>query len=137
MIYFFFGYLFFEVIVSVQIAGLLGGIGTFLEIMLTGMIGVALLSNIKTTMAESFQAMSNNCITMKEFQELNIFALLGAILLVLPGIFSDFIGVLMQFSVFTAMIITRYTKMKNTCNPTQGEENVIDAEIIDNDTSLK
>lgn len=137
MIYFFFGYVFFEVLVSVEIAGMLGGVGTFLEIMLSGMIGIALLTNVKTTMAESFQAMSNNCITMKEFQELNIFALLGAVLLILPGVLSDIIGVLMQFSVFTTMIITRYNKMKNTCNPKQGEDNVIDAEIIDNDTSLR
>ena len=137
MIYFFFGYLFFEVIVSVQIGGVLGGIGTFLEIMLTGMIGIALLSNVKTTMAESFQAMSNNCITMKEFQELNIFALLGAVLLILPGILSDIIGVLMQFSVFTTMLITRYTNTNSKCNTKQGEDNVIDAEIINNDTSLR
>ena len=99
MIYFFI-YLFVEVLVSVQIAGYLGGIGTFLEIMLSGFIGIVLLANVKTTMMESFKAMSNNCISMKEFQELNIFALLGAVLLILPGLLSDIIGVLMQFSVF-------------------------------------
>jgi len=136
MIYLFFGYLFFEVVISVQVAGLLGGIGTFLEIMLSGVVGIALLANVKTTMAESFQAMSSNCITMKEFQELNIFALLGAILLILPGILSDIAGILMQFSVFTALIISRFNKTNNRCSSTQGEDNVIDAEIIHDDSRL-
>jgi 2-isopropylmalate synthase/UPF0716 protein FxsA len=139
MIYFFI-YLFVEVLVSVKIAGYLGGIGTFLEIMLSGFIGIVLLANVKTTMMESFKAMSNNCISMKEFQELNIFALLGAILLILPGLLSDIIGVLMQFSVFTGLVISRYQNFKGECpspKHTKGEENVIDVEIVNTDTHLK
>jgi len=139
MIYFFI-YLFVEVLVSVQIAGYLGGIGTFLEIMLSGFIGIVLLANVKTTMMESFKAMSNNCISIKEFQELNIFALLGAILLILPGLLSDIIGVLMQFSVFTGLVISRYQYHKGECpapKNTKGEENVIDVEIVHTDTHLK
>jgi len=138
MIYIFFLYLFVEVLVSVQVAELLGGLGVFAEIMFSGFVGIMLLLNVKTTMIESLKAMSNNCITMKEFQELNIFALLGAILLILPGILSDLIGVLMQFSVFTALIVSRVNKRSGEChvNP-QGEDNVIDVEIISNDSKLK
>ena len=137
MIYLFFIYLFLEVLLSVQVAGILGGLGVFAEIMLSGFMGLALLLNVKTTMVESLKAMSNNCITMKEFQELNIFAILGAVLLILPGILSDIIGILMQFSVFTALIVSRFNKTNGECKPTQGEDNVIDAEIISNDHSLK
>lgn len=145
MIYFFL-YLFLEVMVSVQVGSLLGGVGTFLEIMASGFLGVALLLNVKTTMLESLKAMSNNCINMKQFQELNIFALLGAIFLILPGILSDFIGLFMQFSVFTGLIISRYNKRNGQCdmpnetqnfNPHKGDDNVIDVEIINNDTRLK
>jgi len=140
MIYIFFAYLLAEVLVSVQVAGILGGFGVFTEIMFSGFVGIMLLKNVKTTMIQSFQAMSNNCISMKEFQELNIFALLGAIFLILPGILSDFIGVLMQFSVFTALIVTRVNSKSGNChvNPNpQGEDNVIDVEIINNDSKLK
>ena len=138
MIYLFFAYLFIEVLLSVQVAGVLGGLGVFAEIMLSGFIGIMLLLNIKTTMMQSLQAMSNNCITMKEFQELNIFALLGAVLLILPGILSDAIGVLMQFSVFTALIVSRVNKKSGACHvQPQGEDNVIDVEIVSNDTKLK
>jgi len=143
MIYFFL-YLFLEVMVSVQVGSILGGIGTFLEIMVSGLLGVALLLNVKTTMVESLKAMSNNCINMKQFQELNIFALLGAIFLILPGILSDMIGLFMQFSVFTGLIISRYNKNNGQCdeepqnfNPHKGDDNVIDVEIINNDTRLK
>jgi len=137
MIYLFFGYLFAEVLISVQVAGIIGGLGTFAEIMLSGFIGLVLLMNVKTTMVESFKAMSNNCITMKEFQELNIFALLGAVLLILPGILSDIIGILMQFSVFTALIVSRFNKNNGECKTNQGEDNVIDVEIVHNDSKLK
>jgi len=137
MIYFF-AYLFIEVLLSVQVAELIGGLGVFSEIMLSGFIGIILLLNVKTTMMQSLQAMSNNCITMKEFQELNIFAILGAIFLLLPGIFSDAIGVLMQFSVFTSLIVSRVNKKSGNChvNP-KGDDNVIDVEIVSNDTKLK
>ncbi len=136
MIYFF-AYLFVEVLLSVQVASLLGGLATFAEIMLSGFIGLLLLMNVKTTMVESLKAMSNNCITMQEFQELNIFALLGAVLLILPGILSDVVGVLMQFSVVTALIVSRLNKKNGTCHtPQQGEDNVIDVEIVSNDSKL-
>jgi len=138
MIYLFFGYLFAEVLISVQVSSVIGGLGTFAEIMLSGFIGLLLLLNVKTTMIESLKAMSNNCITMKEFQELNIFALLGAVLLILPGILSDVIGVLMQFSVFTALIVSRFNQSNGECKTTnKGEDNVIDVEIIHNDSKLK
>ena len=137
MIYLFFGYLFAEVLISVQVASVIGGLGTFAEIMLSGFIGLLLLLNVKTTMMESLKAMSNNCITMREFQELNIFALLGAVLLILPGILSDVIGVLMQFSVFTALIVSRFNKKNGECKSNKGEDNVIDVEIIHNDSKLK
>ncbi len=137
MIYLFFGYLFAEVLISVQVAGSIGGLFTFAEIMFSGFIGVLLLLNVKTTMMQSLKAMSNNCITMKEFQELNIFALLGAVLLILPGILSDFIGVIMQFSVFTALIASRFNNTNGECKTQEGEDNVIDVEIVHNRTELK
>ena len=137
MKYIFFAYLFIEVILSVQVAEMIGGLGVFAEIMLSGFFGLALLLNVKTTMVESLKAMSNNCISMKEFQELNIFALLGAVFLILPGIFSDMIGVLMQFSVFTALLVSKFNKANGECKTTQGDDNVIDAEIISNDNSLR
>ncbi len=137
MKYFFFAYLFIEVLLSVQVAEVLGGLGVFAEIMLSGFFGLALLLNVKTTMVESLKAMSNNCISMKEFQELNIFALLGAVFLILPGIFSDMLGVLMQFSVFTALLVSRVNNTNGECKTTQGDDNVIDAEIISNDHSLR
>ena len=137
MKYIFFAYLFIEVILSVQVAEMIGGLGVFAEIMLSGFFGLALLLNVKTTMVESLKAMSNNCISMKEFQELNIFALLGAVFLILPGILSDMIGVLMQFSVFTALLVSKFNKANGECKTTQGDDNVIDAEIISNDNSLR
>ena len=138
MIYIFFSYLFIEVMVSVQIAEVFGGLGVFAEIMFSGFVGIMLLLNIKTTMIESLKAMSNNCISMKEFQELNIFAFLGSVFLILPGILSDAIGILMQFSVFTSLVVSKINKQSGECHvKSQGEDNVIDVEIISNNSKLK
>ncbi|MDX1295422.1 MAG: FxsA family protein, partial [Sulfurimonadaceae bacterium] len=108
MIYFLI-YLFLEVVISVNIASALGGITTFFELILSAMIGVAILFNFRNTLAENMKAVSYNCINLQQFQELNLFTLFGAVLLILPGFLTDMIGLLMQFSVFTTMLVNRYS----------------------------
>ena len=108
MIYFVI-YLFLEVVVSVNIASYMGGIMTFFELVFTAMLGVAILFNFRNTLAENMKAVSYNCINLQQFQELNLFTLFGAVLLILPGFLTDIAGILMQFSVFTTMLVNRYT----------------------------
>ena len=142
MIYFLV-YLFLEVIISVNIASAMGGLLTFFEIILTAFIGIAILVNFRKTLVENLTAVSYNCIDLKEFQSLNLFTLLGAILLIVPGFLTDIIGILMQFRVFTSILVNRYQVKSSGCktdfeNKTnQKDSNVIDVEIIDSNNSLK
>ena len=147
MIYFIV-YLFLEVIISVNISSYLGGLLTFFEILLSAFIGIYILINFKESLRENLTAVSYNCIDLEEFQRLNLFTLFGAILLMVPGFLTDIIGVLMQFSVFTTMIVNRYqvysSKKSNTEFDESNSQNsqitketdVIDVEII-NDNSTK
>ena len=138
MIYFLV-YLFLEVVISVNIASALGGITTFFELILSALVGLAILVNFRSTLAENMRAVSYNCINLKQFQELNLFTLFGAILLILPGFLTDIIGILMQFTVFTSMLVNRYSAKYGKCDThTQNtkDENVIDVEII-SDTTTK
>ncbi|WP_345974449.1 FxsA family protein [Sulfurimonas sp. HSL3-7] len=147
MIYFFV-YLFLEVMISVNLASEIGGFYTFLEILLSALIGMVLLVNFRATLVENMHAVSMQKIDVQEFQRLNIFAVLGAILLILPGFLTDIIGILLQFSVFTKMLVNRFTAKSPFENQDSGnrtythtqiheekDDNVIDVEIISNDTT--
>jgi len=138
-------YLFLEVLVSVQISSAIGGLATFFEILFTAFIGISILINFRKTLVENMTAVSYNCIDLEQFQRLNLFTLIGAILLIIPGFLTDIIGVLLQFSAFTSMIVNRYTVKSGKCNTSFEDENiniqkdsdVIDVEIIDHNSTLK
>ncbi|MBA3025096.1 MAG: FxsA family protein [Sulfurimonas sp.] len=136
-------YLFLETLISVNISSAIGGFATFLEIVLSALVGIVLLVNFRATLGENIRAVSSNQIDLQEFQRLNIFALLGAVLLIVPGFLTDIIGVLLQFSVFTSMVVNR-TNVKSESDKTpynqntiQKDSDVIDVEIIDTKHTVK
>lgn len=140
MIYFII-YLFLEVLISVNISSLIGGLATFFEIILTALLGIAILINFRTTFLQNLSAVSFNCIDLEEFQKLNLFTVFGAILLILPGFLTDIIGIALQFSVFTSMAINYYNVKSGKCNiktdTTRKDDDVIDVEVISDTISSK
>ncbi|MEN8303223.1 MAG: FxsA family protein [Campylobacterota bacterium] len=140
-------YLFLEVLVSVNISSAIGGLATFFEILLTAFIGISILINFRKTLVENLTAVSYNCIDLQQFQSLNLFTLIGAILLIIPGFMTDILGVVMQFSVITSMFVNRYNVKSGNCKPKTQENfrqnnikkdsDVIDVEIINDNSSIK
>jgi 2-isopropylmalate synthase/UPF0716 protein FxsA len=138
-------YIFIEVLVSVNISSSLGGLMTFLEIVMSGFIGMSILMNFKSNLRENLSAVSYSCIDLKQFQQLNLFTLIGAIFMILPGFFTDILGVLMQFSVVTNMLVNRYHIKSGNCkvdfdtyqtNNIKKDPNVIDVEIISDNNRI-
>ena len=144
MIYFII-YLFLEVLISVNISSEIGGLATFFEIVATALLGVSILVNFRETLMENLQSFSVARIDFNEFQRLNLFTLLGAFLLIIPGFFTDMLGVLLQFSAVSSMIVNRYgvKSQENNCsfyeqqNNIKKDSDVIDVEIISDDSTLK
>jgi 2-isopropylmalate synthase/UPF0716 protein FxsA len=146
MIYFIV-YLFLEVLVSVNISSAIGGLATFFEIILTAFLGISILINFRKTLVENLTAVSYNCIDLQQFQSLNLFTLIGAILLIIPGFMTDILGAVMQFSVLTSMFVNRYNVKSTHCktkteenfrqNNIQKDSDVIDVEIISDNSSIK
>ena len=146
MIYFIV-YLFLEVLLSVNISSAIGGLATFFEIILTAFIGISILVNFRKTLVENLTAVSYNCIDLEQFQKLNLFTLIGAILLIIPGFMTDILGVLMQFSVVTTMFVNRYNVNSGKCktktqenfrqNNIKKDSDVIHVEIISDNSSIK
>lgn len=142
MIYFIV-YLFLEVIISVNISSAIGGLATFFEIIISAFIGLMILANFKATLRENFMAVSYNCIDLEQFQRLNLFTIIGAILLIVPGFLTDIVGALLQFSIFTTMLVNRYNVKSDRCkkeeeyNSLKKDNDVIDVEIISDNTNNK
>ena len=136
MIYFLI-YLFLEVVVSVNIASAIGGVWTFVELIASAALGFVVLANFKGTLAENIHALNHARIDPMEFQQLNLFTLLGAFLLILPGFLTDIIGLLLQWGVVTKMLVNRFVAQSqphHTSNSSiKRDENVIDVEIVDDD----
>ncbi len=135
-------YLLLEVFVSVNISSNIGAMATFLEIVLSAMFGFVLLSNFRNTLMESMQALQRRTISMQEFQKLNTFTLLGALLLIIPGFFSDIVGLFLQFSFFATLFAKKILHVKDNIdiddieniNRKKEYDEIIDVEVIDDRT---
>ncbi len=133
-------YLLLEVLVSVNISSQIGAFATFLEIVFSAIIGFMLLGNFRNTLAESIRAMQSRTISMQEFQKLNAFTLLGALLLILPGFFSDIIGLFLQFGFFATLFAKKILHVKDNIDiddiqhTRKEDDEIIDVEVIDDRT---
>ena len=135
MIYFFV-YLFLETFVSVEIGSAIGPFWTFIEIVGSAFTGLLLLTNFRYTFFENVRAMLEGGMTPETFQKQNLSALIGAILLIIPGFLTDIVGVMLYFGVFTNLIVNRLSKRERysdvkTDQFKEGEYDVIDVEIIE------
>ncbi len=141
MIYFLI-YLFLEVLLTVQVASRIGGLMMFGEIVLSAFIGIVILFNFRTTLVLNIMELKERRLDANGFYKRNLLSLLGAILLILPGILTDTIGILIQFYLLISLIISqfmpKYPKQDSPQNPTYSkDDNVIDAEIISDPPALR
>ena len=139
MIYFLL-YLFMEVVVSVNIASAIGGVWTFVELIASALVGMVILANFQGTLAENIRALNQARIDPMEFQQLNLFTVLGAFLLIIPGFLTDMIGLLLQFSVITKMLVNRFvaqSRHDSSTHYTQKDDHVIDVEIVSDDADKR
>ena len=115
MIYFIV-YLFLETLVSVSISSSIGGILTFVEIIISGIVGLLLLQNLPYSISESFLSLKSGQIDADDFKRMNLSVLFGAFLLIIPGFLTDIIGILLQFESFATIIAKKFIKDKQNIN---------------------
>jgi UPF0716 family protein affecting phage T7 exclusion len=141
--------------VSTFFASMLGGFLTFIEIVLSAIIGMSILKTFEYSLNENIINLTQGKITQDEFMAKNMNKALGAILLIIPGFFTDILGVFLLLGLFTFIlgkIFTFSPKNNNTQNSynytysnysqtTQkrrnNDEDIIDVEIIDSYDSIK
>lgn len=141
MIYFLI-YLFLEVVITVNVASKIGGLMMFTEIMVSALIGITILFNFRTTLLTNVMELKERRINANGFYKRNLLSLLGAILLILPGILTDIIAVVIHVVLLGSLIISRfmpkYQNENQSYQPNQSkDDNVIDAEIISDSPALR
>jgi UPF0716 family protein affecting phage T7 exclusion len=131
-------YLFIETLVSVAIASNIGGLLTFVEIILSAAAGIFIIANFNHSVRDNIEAVAKGHISAHEFQRMNIASMVGAILLIVPGFFTDILGLLLQFEKISTLVATKFLKLKNKEKEDyydpftkKGEDDVIDVEVID------
>ncbi len=130
-------YLFLEVFVTVNIASSIGAVATFLELVISALVGLILLANMRVTLMQNLNALMQGEISIESFQRLNLWAIVGAILFILPGFLGDIVGLLLQFSSIVTLFASKFLHVKEENPPhhyTQGrEDEIIDVEVLDDE----
>ena len=121
-------YLFIETVVSVAIASRIGPIWTFVEIVASAAYGIWVLKNFHLQLFTTMQALAQGEISYEDFEQMNLATVLGALLLIIPGFFTDIVGILLQFGVVSKFVAKKILKLKSK---QREEDDVIDVEIIE------
>jgi UPF0716 protein FxsA len=93
---------------------------------------MGLLKRSSLTMMSNMHTMRQGKFDMRRFQNASMSYFVAAILLMIPGVFSDFLGVLALVYTFYLQFVARMTPEQSHNNfKSKGDDNVIDVEIID------
>lgn len=128
-------YLFLELYFSLAVGSSIGFLGSVMWILLTIMLGIGLLKNAHLTIMKSFNSLSAGKLNGKSFHDASTAYFLGAILLIIPGVLSDFLGVIALLYTFYLQLGGTIPNSKNKTNINnshkEGDDDVIDVEIIE------
>lgn len=132
-----FFYLFLEVLVSYEIIDVIGVLGFVLEIILTALLGFFILINFRLFLGDALVRLREREISYEAFVGSNVFRILGAILLILPGGLTDILGILMQFSALGFLAVKPFMKKPTSdsapfdVNSKSQKSEIIDVEVIE------
>ncbi len=120
-----------ELYLSLKTGETIGFFWSVVWIVLSFALGMILLQKSSQTMMGNMQSMRQGKLDMRRFQNASMSYFIGAILLIIPGVFSDFLGIIALFYTVYLQFIVKITPEKTTHFTKQGDDNVIDVEIID------
>jgi len=131
-------YFFIELYISLSVGEKIGFLWTVIWIVTTFLIGMGLLKNAHLAILSNVKLASLGQLDAKSFHDASTSYFLGAILLIIPGVFSDLLGVMALLYTIFLQIGGTMPSIKNKNNikksNQQGDDNVIDVEIIECDT---
>ena len=121
-----------ELFFSLKVGENIGFLGSVAWIGLSFFMGMMLLQKSSQTMMGNMNAMRQGKLNMKKFQNASMSYLAAAILLMIPGVLSDFLGLIALLYSFYLQFVAKITPEQTNNNfRKKGDDNVIDVEIID------
>lgn len=129
----------FELFLSLEVGSKIGFLWSVIWILGTFMIGMGLIQNAHTTIKGNMKGLKEGKLNMKSFHDSATSYFLGAILLIIPGVFSDILGLIALLYTFylqlggtipSSKYKTNINNLKKHSNK-QGDDDVIDVEIIE------
>jgi len=127
-------YLFLEILFSYEFAKIFTPFGLFLEVLITAGIGVYILRNLHFSLAVEMQRVMRREISEEEFIASGLFKMIGAFLLIIPGVFSDILGILFLMEPFARWAAKKLFSHKNIRKYRYKKEDdgeIIDVEIVE------
>ena len=129
-------YLFMEIYISLDMLEKIGAFWATIWTIGTMLLGSMLLRNSPYAILGNMQAMHMGKLDMKKFQDATTFYFLGSLLLIVPGVLSDILGVMALLYTVYLQFVAKITpeQTNNTYQKTKGDDHVIDVEIVDEHT---
>jgi len=133
-------YFIIELLLSIKIGITIGFGWSVIWVIGTSIIGVLLLRLSPYAIMDSFNKIGFEKFNIISAQNAAISYVLGSILLIVPGVFSDILGVVLIFyTIYLRLFAKIPTEIHNKTQ--KGDDDVIDVEIIDsscnNNTTIK
>ena len=123
-----------ELYLSLKTGETIGFFWSVIWIIASAVIGMILLQNSPHAIMSQMQSVQRGKLNLKKFQDASMAYFIGAILLIIPGVFSDFMGVVALAYTLYLHFVAKITPEQTNFKTNQGDDNVIDVEIIDEHT---
>jgi len=120
-----------ELYLSLYVGERIGFWWSAIWIVVTMILGIRLLQYTPYTMMGNISQVSMGKLSLEEFQNASTSYLIGAILLIIPGVLTDILGVLALGYTMYLRFVAKITPEQTKFNENKGDDNVIDVEIID------
>ena len=123
-----------ELYLSLKTGETIGFFWSVIWIIASAVIGMILLQNSPHAIMGQMQSVQRGKLNLKKFQDASMAYFIGSILLIIPGVFSDFMGVVALSYTVYLQFIAKITPEQTNFQTKKGDDNVIDVEIIDEHT---
>ncbi len=124
-------FFFLELYLSLKTGETIGFFWSVVWIVMSAILGVTLLKYSPVAVMGNMKAMQKGKLNIKKFQDASMSYFVGSILLIIPGVLSDILGLLALSYTFYLQFIAKITPEQTNFNQNKGDDNVIDVEIID------
>ncbi len=129
-------YFLLELYLTIEVGSQIGFFGYLLWIVITLVLGIWLLQNAHISIMNNIFSLSKGQIDSKRFYDAQSAYFVGAILLIIPAIFSDILGVISLIYYIFLQFGGKIPFIKdNKRYRNQGEDDVIDIEIIEHSST--